>query len=289
LRKTPKIGTFRKIVLLLEHENLHIRLKDWTDNLTSKGRWAFSLKQAKESFPTQSDIAIKRSLNRLSVKGEIISVYKGYYLIIPPQYMSRGILPPSLFLDGLMQSLERPYYVGLLNAASFYGAAHQQPQEFFVFTNFPVLRPTNKKGLKINYISKKEITEKWLENRKTESGYLKISSPELTAADLVQFEKRIGGLNRAATVLNELADEMKTENINDAFLQEIPVTTIQRLGYLLEKILEKETLSNHLYDLSKKNGLPFFRIPLKASGKVNGFSSDERWKVIINTEIEIDE
>ena len=269
-------------------EKLHISLKDWTDHLTSKGKWAFSLKQAKESFPNQSDIAIKRSLNRLSAKGEIFSVYKGYYLIIPPQYMSRGILPPAMFLDGLMQSLERPYYLGLLNAAAFYGAAHQQSQEFFVFTNFPVLRPTNKKGLKINYISKKEIPATLLESRKTESGYLKVSSPELTAADLVQFEKRIGGLNRAATVLNELADEMKTENINDAFLKEIPVTTIQRLGYLLDKIEGRETLSNHLYDLSKKNGLPFFRIPLKASGKVKGFSSDERWKVIINIEIEPD-
>ncbi|NGM73129.1 hypothetical protein G5B32_07720 [Sphingobacterium sp. SGL-16] len=53
-----------------------------------------------------------------------------------------------------MKFLERPYYAGLLNAASFHGAAHQQPQEFFVFTNFPTLRPTSKKGIKINYISK---------------------------------------------------------------------------------------------------------------------------------------
>jgi hypothetical protein len=56
-----------------------------------------------------------------------------------------------------MKFLKRPYYVGLLNAAAFYGAAHQQPQEYFVFTNFPPLRPTSKRGIKINYISKREV------------------------------------------------------------------------------------------------------------------------------------
>jgi hypothetical protein len=31
-----------------------------------------------------------------------------------------------------------------------------------------------------------------------------------------------------------------------------------------------------------------FRIPLKASAPDKGFESDERWKVILNTKIEID-
>lgn len=90
-----------------------------------------------------------------------------------------------------MKFLVRPYYIGLLNAAAFYEATNQQPHEYFVFTNFPALRPTSKKGIKINYISKKEVPALFLEKRKTETGFINISNPALTAIDVVQFDKRI--------------------------------------------------------------------------------------------------
>jgi len=182
-----------------------------------------------------------------------------------------------------------PYYLRLLNAAAFHGSSHQQPQEYFVFTNSPVLRPTKKKNIKINYISRKDIPEELLEKRKTETGYLNISSPELTAADLVQYEKRIGGLNRAATVLNELGETIKLEKINELFLKETAVSTIQRLGYLFEKVLNNHVIADRIFHESEKLNLKFFRIPLKTLGNKKGYPTDEKWKVIVNTEIEIDE
>lgn len=263
-----------------------MKLSDWKDDLLSKGRIAFSFEEAKQ-LTGLSEIAIKRALVKQTTKGNILSIYKGYYIIIPPQYKARGVLPPALFIDGLMKFLKRPYYTGLLNAAAFYGAAHQQPQEYFVFTNFPTLRPTDKKGIKINYISKKEIPEQYLEKKKAETGYINISNPALTAIDLVQFDKRIGGLDRAATVLNELAESIKPELITEAFLLSVPVASIQRLGFLLEVIL-KQDIGNYLYEISQKAKLDFFRIPLKTSAPKKGFQSDGRWKVILNTEIEID-
>lgn len=273
----------------LEAKTLHIKLSNWVNEQASRGKVAFSARQAKDAFPNQSDIAFKRSLNRLSAKGSILSIYKGYYLIITPQYASRGVLPPPMYLDGLMKFLGRPYYVGILNAAGFHGAAHQQPQEFFVFTTLPVLRATQKRGIKVNYISKKEIPSGLLEDRKTESGYLKISSPELTAADLIQFEKRVGGLNRATTVLSELIEVIKPEKIDETFLKQIPITCLQRLGFILEKVLNKRVIADHLYEMCKQYQLKFLHIPLKASSTSKDFPSDEKWKVIINTQIEIDE
>lgn len=287
--KIPKKGTFDKKLLSLSIVKENIRLSYWIDELLSKGKTSFTTSQLKDYYVRLSDVAIKRSLDRLVEKQKIVSLSKGYYIIVPPQYYSRGILPPPLFIDGLMQYLERPYYVGLLNAAAFYGAAHQQPQEYFVFTDFPVIKPTKKKNLKINYISRKKINENILEKRNTESGYLKISSPELTAIDLIQFEKRIGGLNRATTVLDELVESVRPEMINEELLSEVSVTAIQRLGFLLEKELSKKEIADHLFEQSKKAGLSFFRIPLKLSETTKGFHSDERWKVIVNTEIEIDE
>lgn len=269
-------------------EQNEISINQWLDNLLAKGAYGFSNDVLQKEIPNYSAIAVKRALSRLSAKKKIISLYKGYYLIIPPQFTSKGILPPALYLDAFMKYLQRPYYVGLLNAAAFHGASHQQPQEYFVITGFPVLRPTLKKGLKVNYISINEIPVNLIVQRKTEAGYLNISNAALTACDLVQFEKRIGGLNRLATVLNELSEVIKPSDFSEALLKHTPVTALQRLGFLLDYACFNHALADSLYTSMEREKLKCFRIPLKSSKEVKGFSSDNRWKVIVNTEIEID-
>lgn len=266
-----------------------ISIQSWVENLQSQGKYSFSLMLLQAQLTSLSDKAIKSALNRLSKKKLIASIHKGFYVIVTPQYKTKGILPPSLYLDVLMKELHRPYYVALLNAAAYHGASHQQPQEFFVVTTFPVLRPTLKKGLKVNYISKKELPEKLIETKNTEAGYLKISNPILTATDLIQFEKRVGGMNRVATVLYELADAIMPQDFNEHLLQNIPTTVLQRLGYLLDKVLDNQPLANALYDVLKQSNATLFRIALKPSVDAKGFSADDKWKVIVNTQIEIDE
>ncbi len=270
-------------------EQNDISINQWQDKVLSKGAYGFSKEAVHQELPSFSDIAVKRALNRQSSKGKILSFYKGYYLIIPPQYATKGILPPQLYLDAFMKYLQRPYYVALLNAAAYHGASHQQPQEYFVMTDFPVLRPTQKKGLKINYISIKEIPESLIEKRKTEAGYLNISNAALTACDLIQFEKRIGGMNRAATVLNELAEAISPADFSPTLLKHVHVATMQRLGYLLEHVCFRQELADSLFDAMEQEKLGFFRTPLKAANETIGFASDHRWKVIVNTEIEIEE
>lgn len=276
-------------ITLLEYSRQYKGAEDWVHHLQAKGKYAFALHQFRAAFPEKSDTANKFALKRLVDKKQIISIHKGYYLIIPPQYKSKGILPPTLFLDALMRELNRPYYLALLSAAAYHGASHQQPQEFFVVTGFPVLRPTQKKGLKVNYISKKGIPATLLDTRKTEAGYLKISKPALTATDLVQYAKRVGGINRVATVLAELADSIQPNAFDANLLQHVPVNALQRLGYLLDKVIDNQPLAKALYKALQKNKTPLFRIPLKASAPAKGFAADERWKVIVNTEIEVDE
>jgi predicted transcriptional regulator of viral defense system len=266
-----------------------ISINQWQDKVLSKGAYGFSKESVHQDLTSFSDIAIKRALNRLSTKGKIISLYKGYYLIIPPQYSTKGILPPQLYLDAFMKYLQRPYYVALLNAAAYHGASHQQPQEYFVVTDFPALRPIQKKGMKINYISIKEIPKSLIEKRKTEAGYLNISNAALTACDLIQFEKRIGGMNRAATVLNELTEVINSADFSPTLLKHVHVITMQRLGYLLEHVCFNQELADTLFGAMQQEKLGFFRIPLKAANETKGFASDHRWKVIVNTEIEIDE
>ncbi|MDP4228591.1 MAG: type IV toxin-antitoxin system AbiEi family antitoxin [Bacteroidota bacterium] len=284
----PFCGTFTKILLQLETKRNKNYLLSWVENQQSWGKYTFNLSRVKTDFPDLSESAVKRALDRLSNKGRILSVYKGFYIIIPPEYTARGVLPPMLFIDSLMQFVGKPYYVGLLSAAALHGAAHQQPQEFFVITD-SIQTTTVKKGLKINYITKKNIPDSFLEKRKTEMGYVNVSNPELTAIDLIYYDNRIGGINRAASVLNELAEVMKPERITGELIGSFSVPSIQRLGYILDVVLGQEILADKLYSESQNLKKEFFRQPLKAGEEKTGFPTNDRWKIIINTDIEIDE
>lgn len=263
-------------------------VSDWVDDLLSKGKNAFSLQQVKESFPDNSETALKRSLNRLSTKNKIVSVHKGYYVIVSYEYAAKGIVPPLLYIDGLMKFLNRPYYISLLSAAALYGAAHQAPQVFMVNTTFPALRPSVKKNSKIKFISIKEVPTHLLEQKKTESGYVQVSSPELTAIDLVNFSKQVGGLSRTATVINELVEYIRLEKINKELASYAETATLQRLGYIADIILHEQALADAVEDICHKLNLKFFRVSLMAKGKRYGYPCNERWKVIENSVIEID-
>lgn len=45
-----------------------------------------------------------------------------------------------------------------------------------------------------------------------ETGYINVSSPELTALDVVFFFDEVGGFNRITTVLEELSESMDAQN-----------------------------------------------------------------------------
>ena len=288
-KSTEKWYISQKISHMASDTN-YKRLEYRVEEYQSKGKFAFSLKELKQSFEKDSETSLKRSLDRLSEKGKVVSVFKGYYIIIPPQYSSKGILPPAMFIDGLMKFLERKYYVALLNAAALHGASHQQPQEYFVVTEYPVLRATNKNGIKINYISTRQLPpDALLEKRKTETGYIYVSKPLLTAIDLISYEKRSGGLNRASAVINELLETVKRNDISMELIKYASVSSLQRLGFILGEVLDKSELAERIFALCKKAGIKFYLIPLKASGSRRKEIRNEKWKLTINAEIEPDE
>jgi len=262
-------------------------LLSWIEQLQARGKIAFAFYDVMNAFPAKSDNALTQSLSRLSQKGKIVPVYKGFYLIIPAEYAIRKIVPPVQFIDYLMEYIGKPYYVGLLSAAALHGAAHQQSQEFFVLTTSKQLA-TYKKGIKINYVIKSKIPSQFLEDKKTQSGYIKVSSPELTALDLVYYNLRVGGMNRVATVLSELVESMNVDKIEPDLVKLFSTPTIQRIGYVLESVLEEIEFANKLYTVANSLDLKFFRQPLRTGMKSTGYKTDPRWKIIINTEIEPD-
>ena len=266
------------------------KIKDWIADQQKRGQITFSFQEVMEHFSLISEQGVKNALNRLVKKSEIVPVLRGFYSVIPIGYALRGMIPPELYIDNLMKYLNRQYYISLLSASVFYGAAHQQPQIFSVITSYPPLRDTTKKGSRIVFIAtRKTIPQTLLKPFRTEYGDIQVSKPELTAADLITFQKDIGGLNRACTVLYELAESIDFERLDKVFFDYVPTSTIQRLGYLLEAELEQPDLAEVLFIKSQEFKCKFQKTPLKYSKPTKDCKTNAKWKIIINEIIEIDD
>jgi predicted transcriptional regulator of viral defense system len=269
-----------------------VKIRDWILELPKRGRTTFSTDDIFGQYPFLNKEAVTSTLRRLVENGKIQSVWHGFYVVVPVEYELKGVVPPIVYIDRLMNYLQKDYYIALLNAASFYGASHQQPQEFTIITNGKNLRNKFKNGVKINFVSKKEIPSAFIRKNTTKTGYVSVSSPELTALDLLLYQKEIGGLSRAGTVLNELVEEMDFNKITPDFLQLFPATTIQRFGYLLDEVLEQKDKAKILLEKVKQAGIKFRKTLLKPEiqvGKSSEYEQNEIWKIVINEEIEIDE
>ena len=136
---------------------------------------------------------------RLSL-GILYSPWQSFFVILPTEYRLKGVVPPVFFIDQLMQFLGRQYYIGLLNAGEFYGAAHQRPQTFTCIVDGLPIRSVSRKGITMLFHRKANIPMAFTRQFKTQMGYINVSSPCLTALDLVLLEQHIGGLSRAASI-----------------------------------------------------------------------------------------
>jgi predicted transcriptional regulator of viral defense system len=274
----------------MKSELLEYKIKDCISELQKRGLITFSLQEMSEKFSFCSETGIKSALRRLSDKKNIMSVWKGFYVIIPVEYAAQGVVPPVQYIDYLMRHINRRYYWALLNAAEFYGAAHQRPQQASVVCEFPTVRDLSKKNTVVHFVvTRKTIPQSWLKSFNTQKGTVMVSKPELTAADLITFQKEIGGLNRACTVLYELMELVRFGKLDKAFFEYVPTSTIQRLGYLLENELEQPKQAEILYSKAHMHGCLFQKIPLKYSKPTENCESDKKWKIIINEQIEIDD
>jgi hypothetical protein len=243
----------------------------------------------RETFPNISGQSIFNSLYRLAIKKRIVSVYKGFYVIIPPQYAAKGIVAPTYYIDQLMAYIGKPYYISLLNAAELFGAAHQRSQRFSVMTVYPSANVSRAKNNILDWVYKKDIPEKFLQTKNSETGVVRFSNPELTAIDLIQYEKHVGGLSRAATVLEELAAQTDFSKMSNDLFDYTSVATIQRLGFILESILEQNQQADILYEQLRNYGKRLNYIPLSTRSASKNAEKDTHWKIYINTKIETDD
>ena len=129
----------------------------------------------------------------------------------------------------------------------------------------------------------------YVEQRQTRTGKINVSCPELTAIDLVTYQERSGSITRAATVLAELVEKTDFGRLGPEFVKVAPVACFQRLGYILEEVLEEQEAADAVYDLLKRAGVRLQKAALKVGKDAAGAEMNERWKILVNERIEIDE
>lgn len=267
-------------------------LSTYASGLLARGRGAFSADEA------QKEIGISRgafldAAERLQRRGQLIRPRRGFYVVVPPQHATTGAPPPEWYIDALMRHEKRPYYVGLLAAAAARGASHQAVMEFQVVTD--KLLPDIVAGrtrIVFSYRKDMAAVAAGIEDCKTQSGYMKLSSPELTALDLVRYPQSGAGLDNVATVLSELAERLQPEklaSLSGAFEKAV----VQRLGHLLGRLGHPQIAEPTFAALSARGPLPWVELDPKQAGDPDlsppPSGRDDCWRVIVRRPPEIDE
>lgn len=250
-------------------------------------QYAFSWPDLKEEIP-KTDTALSNELLRLSKKNQILNLRKGFYLILPPRYRNYGKLPVELYADKLFRFLTKPYYIAFYSAAAHHGAGHQQIQKDYLITQIPNIRDIQKGVIHLDVAAISKWPEKNVQKAKSDAGYYNVSSPALTAADLIHFQSRVGGINRILAILEELSEAITQKDIDDLLSWYPHKSTIQRLGFLLDELYvdSKEKLLPSIRQYLKKQTIYPVLLSLEKDQKPG--RANNPWKIDVNIELDSD-
>jgi predicted transcriptional regulator of viral defense system len=258
-------------------------IDDYLLKIRSKGRFSFTFEELNSTF-NSSEQAIRKKLYRLKADNKIAIIRKDFYAVLPPEYAKNGSLPVFMYIDDLMKYLERDYYLGLYTAASLYGAAHQQPMEYQVIVQSP-MRAIVENNTRINFLVRKAWDQDGIEKKNSAAGYFNVSSPELTALDFMSFNGKIGGISRIVPILGELIEEIKPSRMYKIASGYPQISSLQRLGYLYDKIFDRQDLAISIQRALKGKAIQNILLSIASPRQSN---IDRDWKVDVNVIIEND-
>src|SRR5271170_2354536 len=265
-------------------QQLRSSLATYLTNLQSEGRIAFTRDEAIAALEVTEGGFLKAAA-RLQKRRMLFNPRHGFYVAVPPQFLSWEAPPPPWYIDELMRHEGRPYYVGLLKAAELHGATHQAVMEFQVITDkrLPKIR-AGRSAIAFYYRKDMGAVSEGIEDHKTDTGRMKVSSVELTLLDLLRYPHAAGGLDTIATIVSDLGDR-----IDPAKLVTLSAThersVAQRLGYLLDRFGHRAPAEALRAALPHDSALGWVELePSQAADPV--FAPEpvervERWHVIV--------
>jgi len=143
-------------------------------------------------------------------------------------------------------------------------------------------RPLACGAVRVAFMVRKDIARIAVQSFNTPRGTVLVSTPEATAVDIVGYYHQAGGLDQAATVLGELAENLKPDKLLAA-VQIAPVPWAQRLGYLLEKVdaaAVAAPLKSYVGEKARQTALLLPTAPAASAHR------DDSWKLLINADVE---
>ena len=258
------------------------QLPDW---LLSRGRHFVTTAEAAALLGVEES-KVHLSFHRSRDARKIVSVTKGGWVPVPPEYRDAGAPPPIHYIDQLMRHLDHPYYVGLLSAARLHGASHQVPMVLQVVTP-ALLRGRRIGGSRIQFIRRAATAHRPVQQHNVSTGRVTIATPETTALDIVEAPDLAAGLGNVGNVLGELVIEgLIDDDRLAAAAARYPSTVAQRAGHLIEHMAEEVGTAIELDELAAQIEGRDYTMLDPRSGERG--PRDERWRVVINTDVEHD-
>ena len=258
-------------------------LESWIDGLQASGRYSFLRAEAVNGSGLSAE-AVGKALQRSAKNGRIVELKEYVYAIVPLEYRTVGAPPASWFIRDQMAAMKLPYYVGLLSAAALHGASHQQPQVFQVLTDRSV-RPIVAARTRIQFFASKYLAAAAVINLKTPTGSMRVSTPETTVVDLVRFAKAAGHLDHVAGVIAELSSSLDPKRLVAALGAVNDIPNAQRLGYIFDQVRQRK-LSDPIHAwIECRIQRPQ---PLRSGRPIAGASENRRWRLLINSPVEVE-
>jgi predicted transcriptional regulator of viral defense system len=258
------------------------QLPDW---LLSRGRHFVTTAEVAELVGVDEP-KVHLSLQRPREARKIVSVTKGGWVPVPPEYRQAGAPPPIHYIDPLMRHLDHPYYVGFLSSARIHGASHQVPMVFQVVTP-ALLRDRRIGASRVQFIRRAATADRPVLEHKVETGRVTVATPETTVLDIIEAPDLAAGLGNVGNVVGELVLE---ELVNGARLTDAavdyPATVAQRAGWMIEFMAAEVGATVELDDLAELVAEREYTV-LDPRAAADG-RRDRRWRLCVNTEVEHD-
>jgi predicted transcriptional regulator of viral defense system len=222
-----------------------ITLAHLIDSAERNGKLNLRTEDIAKSLPDVSTDALRQALQRLQSKGRIVRASRGsgHWVIVPLQDAIVGAPPLEAWLHAyLAKTLGIPYYVGLLSAAEVYGAS---PYAVMVTQ---IMVPKPRRPLKVGrhqlvFLGRSNVATMPTQWHETQNGRFKVSTPDLTALELVQRQQIVGGASRVFEILQVLVKTFSEDGMSKALDAVHDVAAAQRLGTLFA-ISDQQQMAN---------------------------------------------
>jgi len=224
----------------------------------------------------------RKVLFSLARKGVLYRIFKGCYVVIPPDMLykrSSFINDPHVIIEQLMEVLNQRYYVAYQSAMHLHGIAHQLPFTLSV----AVLK--QRKPLKLNEsrIEFRKISERdffGIQRMKYSDTFLNVSDMEKTILDSIARYDLCGGIDEVCRSISDIR-EIKSRKLLSYLDRMNRKPVVQRLGFILDRLDQSGYRIDRklIADIEKRTGKKTYLLDPKSKkkGKVS-----KRWKIIEN-------